>query len=158
MKWDSVILILMVSVTSSCQQKAIFDPAAERPAVEQAIRGSIGWAINKDLDLLYSIIPNDTNFLEVHPNGKVVKGFEEFKKAEKFWMDPDFKAIRYDIRDLEINFSRSGDVAWFFCILDDIAEWQGQPASWENTLWTGTMEKRDGKWVTVQQHFSFASK
>ena len=24
--------------------------------------------------------------------------------------------------------------------------------------WTGVLEKRDGRWVTVQQHFSFAAK
>jgi len=48
-------------------------------------------------------------------------------------------------------------VAWFFCILDDINEWKGQPATWENTRWTGVLEKRDGRWVTVQQHFSFAN-
>ena len=41
-------------------------------------------------------------------------------------------------------------------MLDDMNEWKGQPANWENTRWTGVTEKRDGKWVIVQQHFSFA--
>ena len=130
----------------------------EKQLVEKVIHGSIGWAKHKDINLLYSIIANDTSFLEVHPDEKVVKGFQEFKKAEKFWMNPDFKAIRYEIKDLSINFSNSGDVAWFFCMLDDINEWKGQPANWENTRWTGVLEKRNGKWVIVQQHFSFASK
>jgi hypothetical protein len=49
-------------------------------------------------------------------------------------------------------------VAWFYCILDDINEWKGQPANWENTRWTGVLEKRDGRWVMAQQHFSFAAK
>lgn len=130
----------------------------EKQLVEKVIHSSIGWAKHKDINLLYSIIANDTSFLEVHPDEKVVKGFQEFKKAEKFWMNPDFKAIRYEIKDLSINFSNSGDVAWFFCMLDDINEWKGQPANWENTRWTGVLEKRNGKWVIVQQHFSFASK
>jgi len=65
--------------------------------------------------------------------------------------------VRYEIRDLKINFSKSGDVAWFFCVLDDINEWKGQPANWENTRWTGVLEKIDGSWRIVQQHFSFAS-
>jgi len=47
-------------------------------------------------------------------------------------------------------------VAWWYCMLDDINEWDGQPASWENTRWTGVLEKREGKWVIVQMHFSFA--
>jgi Tol biopolymer transport system component len=105
---------------------------------------------------LYNTIANDPDFLEVHPEGDVVKGFEEFKKAERLWMSPNFKAVRYEIRDLRIKLSKSGDVAWFFCILDDINEWKGQPANWENTRWTGVLEKRDGRWVMVQQHFSFA--
>ena len=31
-----------------------------------------------------------------------------------------------------------------------------RPASWEDTRWTGVLEKRDGRWVMVQQHFSIA--
>ena len=129
----------------------------EKKLVENAIHNCIGWAKNKDINLLYSVIANDASFLEIHPNNRVVKGFEEFKKAEKFWMSPGFKAIRYEIKDLTINFSQSGEVAWFYCILDDINEWKGQPANWENTRWTGVLEKRNDKWVVVQQHFSFAS-
>ncbi len=133
------------------------DIQAELPLVEQAIHNSIGWAKNKDIGLLYSTIANDSNFLEVHPGERVVRGFEQFKEAETFWMNDDFKAIRYEIRDLKITFSKRGDVAWFFCMLDDINEWKGQPANWENTRWTGVLEKRQGNWVVVQQHFSFAS-
>jgi len=94
--------------------------------------------------------------LEVHPGNRVVRGISEFRKSENFWMNPDFKAIRYEVRDLNIQVSRSGTVAWWYCILDDINEWKGQPANWENTRWTGVTEKRDGNWVIVQQHFSFA--
>jgi len=38
-----------------------------------------------------------------------------------------------------------------------INEWKGQPASRENARWTGVLERRDGRWVLVQQRFSFAS-
>lgn len=134
-----------------------FDIQSEKKLVEKTIHNCIGWAKNKDIKLLYSVIANDTNFIEIHPDNRVVKGFEEFRKAEGFWMDPDFKAIRYEIKDLTINFSLSGEIAWFYCVLDDINEWKGQPANWVNTRWTGVLEKRDGRWVIVQQHFSFAS-
>jgi ketosteroid isomerase-like protein len=128
----------------------------ERAPVEKAIHACIGWAKTKDFGLLYGVIANDADFLEVHPDGKVVRGFEEFKKAEAFWGSPDFKALRYEIRDLRIKLSRSGEVAWFSAILDDINEWKGRPASWQDTRWTGVLEKRAGRWVMVQQHFSFA--
>ena len=129
----------------------------ERQQVEKTINNSIGWAKTKDINLLYSIIANDTNYMAIHPNGKVVKGFKDVTKAESFWMNPDFKAIRYDIKDLKINFSKTGNVAWFFAILNDINEWKGKPASWENTRWTGVLEKRNDRWIIVQMHFSFAS-
>lgn len=152
-------LIILSLVIFSCTSQSIEkteNQISEIPAVEKAIRSAIGWAKEKDFNLLYSTIANDPEYLEVHPNNRVVKGFDEFKKAEAFWGSPDFKAIRYEIRDLKINISASGDVAWFYCILDDINEWKGKPANWENTRWTGVLEKRNGSWRIVQQHFSFA--
>jgi len=130
----------------------------ERWPIEQALRECIGWAKTKDFRLLYGVIANDADFLEVHPDGAVVKGFEEFRKAETFWGSPDFKAVRFEIRELKITLSKSGEVAWFYCLLDDMNEWKGKPANWENTRWTGVLEKRDGRWVMAQQHFSFAAK
>jgi len=53
-------------------------------------------------------------------------------------------------------FARCGEVARFYCVLDDINTDKGEPASWGNARWTGGVEKRDGRWVVVQQHFSFA--
>jgi ketosteroid isomerase-like protein len=145
------------SPTSGQIKNDPFNIQSEKNLVEKAIHNCIGWAKNKDIKLLYSVIANDTSFIEIQPNNRVVKGFEEFRKAEDFWMDPDFKAIKYEVNDLTINFSQSGEVAWFYCVLDDINEWKGQPANWENTRWTGVLEKRDGRWVIVQQHFSFSS-
>ena len=80
-----------------------------------------------------------------------------FKKASDFWMSPDFKATHYKIWDLRINISNSHDVAWYSCMLEDCAEIRGEPACWEDTRWTGVLEKRDGRWVIVQMHFSFAA-
>ena len=158
-KLKSLLALICIFITlSSCQRDTeVFNIDEEKQLVEKAIHNSIGWAKAKDIDLLYSIIANDSNYLEVHPGERVVKGFQEFKKAEEFWMSPDFQAVRYEITDLRINLSESGSVAWFFCMLDDINEWKGQPASWENTRWTGVLEKRDNKWRIVQMHFSFAA-
>ncbi|UCC73925.1 MAG: nuclear transport factor 2 family protein [Gemmatimonadota bacterium] len=144
----------MIGTVTGCAPGTTIDREAEIAAVERAIDGTIAWAKTKDFDLLYSIIANDSAYLEVHPEDVVVKGFTEFKGMEEFWASPDFRAIRHEIRDLQITLSRSGDVAWFFCMLDDINEWRGQPASWINTRWTGVLEKRDGRWVMVQMHFS----
>jgi hypothetical protein len=129
---------------------------SEIDSVRSAIHSTIAWAKNKDFNLLYSVIANDSNYLEVDPEPGILHGFAQFKKNEAFWGSPDFRAIKYEIRDLTINFSENIDVAWFYCILDDINEWKGKPACWMNTRWTGVLEKRKGKWIMVQMHFSFA--
>jgi ketosteroid isomerase-like protein len=148
-----------ITVLLSCQKTEkghMTYMKAELPVIEKTIRNAIGWAKNKDFDLLYSIISNDSNYIEIDPGQGIIKGFSQFKKNEAFWGDSGFKAIRYEIRDLKISVSGSGTVSWFSCILDDINEWKGQPASWVNTRWTGVLEKRKGTWVIVQMHFSFA--
>ena len=154
----NVFLFSLLIILSSCHipdDKGLRE--SEIVKIEAAINSSIGWAVNKDFELLFSIISNDSNFLEVHPNGRLVQGFEEFKKLSEFWKNPDFQAVGHDVKDLKINLSEHMDVAWFYCILNDYNTWQGEPANWENARWTGVMEKRNGSWVTVQQHFSFAS-
>ncbi len=152
--------LFIIQHNSCCRQHGEnqLDPETEIQQIEKAIHHSIGWAKNKDFQLLYSTIANDSNYIEVDPGPGLIKGINEFRKNEAFWSSPDFKAIRYDIRDLVINTSNSGNVAWFYCMLDDINEWKGQPASWENTRWTGVLEKRDGRWQIVQMHFSFSGR
>lgn len=153
----SFILFIALFSCNNFEKGQNFRNEREKKKIEHTINSCIGWAKNKDLELLHSVIANDSSYLEVDPEQRVVKGFSEFRKAEKSWMSVDFQAVRYEIRDLDIDISESGDVAWWFCMLDDINIWRGEPASWENTRWTGVMEKRKGKWIIVQQHFSFAA-
>jgi ketosteroid isomerase-like protein len=150
---------LAALTTLSCteQNTSNLNAETEKAIIEKVIRNSIGWAKEKDLQLLDSVIADDSSYLEVQPTNRVVKGIADFKKAEDFWMHPEFKAVRFETRDMTINISQSGTVAWWYCILDDINTWKDQPANWENTRWTGVLEKRNGSWVIVQMHFSFAS-
>jgi ketosteroid isomerase-like protein len=155
----AAVLLLLISNRCTHQPRRIeIDKSNEIALIEKAIHSSIGWAKNKDLKLLYSVIANDSNYLEVDPNQEIIRGYDEFKKNEAFWGSPNFKAIRYEIRDLKISVSECGTVAWYYCVLDDINEWKRKPAEWRNTRWTGVLEKRSGKWVIVQMHFSFAQK
>jgi len=69
-------------------------------------------------------------------------------------MDPRNKALGFDIRDLRIVFSEMGDVTWFSAVVDDEGEFDGEPWGAKDIRWTGVLEKRNGKWVIVQQHMS----
>ena len=102
-KFLSVMISAFVVIISCHSQHDTFNKEIEKQLVEKAIHNSIGWAKNKDINLLYSVIANDTNYIEVDPNDRVIKGFQDFKKAEDFWMSDNFKAIKYEIRDLTIN-------------------------------------------------------
>jgi ketosteroid isomerase-like protein len=152
--------LIFLTTISCCNNpgKPSTESAADTVLIEKSIHNSIGWAKTKDFKLLYSVIANDSDYLEVDPGPGIIKGISAFKKNEAFWGSPDFKAIGYEIRDLKIKLSASGDVAWYYCLLDDINEYKGNPASWVNVRWTGVLEKRAGNWVIVQMHFSKANK
>ncbi len=133
--------------------------AAEKAAISKVLHDNIGWAATKDTELLFSCFAHDPELFWFSPkDADTIHGFQAFADmTDRFFMNDDFKANRYEIRELRINLSRSGDVAWYHARLDDYNEWQGQPANWEDVRWTGVLEKRDGRWVIVQMHFSDAS-
>ncbi len=155
----TIILMLIIFMGSFAMSSEI-DYAAEKAAVEKVIHDNIEWAVpEKDFDRMYSTIARDSSFFIFHPDSKsTIIGYEAFQELVKnLFMNPALKATGSDIRDMRITLSKSGDVAWYSCILDDYGEWQGKPYAWKNTRWTGVLEKRDGKWLIVQMHFSFAS-
>ena len=129
----------------------------ERLAVEKVIHDSIGWALTKDLGRLFSIMAQDEDFFIFHPDSRsTIAGFDAFKKlGERFWIKKEFKATHFAVKNLRLKFAELGNAGWYSCMLDDHAEWDGQPIGWDNCRWTGTPEKRTGKWVIVQMHFSF---
>ena len=131
----------------------------EKAKISEVIHNSIGWAANKDKELVFSCFAQDPELFWYSPRDDgTIYGYKAFvEMTEGFFMKDDFKAIGYEIRELEINLSRSGDVAWYHARLDDYNEWKGQPANWEDVRWTGVLEKRNGRWVIVQMHFSSAS-
>jgi ketosteroid isomerase-like protein len=150
------IAVLMVATLSPANAQPT--RTSERAAVEKTVRDSIGWALTKDRPLLEGIIANDADLFIFHPDSKsTVVGWDAFARNFSTWMDPRFKATSFDVRDLRITFARSGEVCWFSAVLDDLAEWDGKPVGWRDTRWTGVLERRAGKWVIVQMHFSFAS-
>jgi ketosteroid isomerase-like protein len=132
-------------------------PAGERAVIEKVIRANIGWALTKDRPLAESTMVHDERLFIFNPDSQATIGWSQLVKNFDFWMDPRFKATRTDIRDLRIDVSPSGVTAWWSCILDDLGEWDGKPIGWKDTRWTGVLEKRDGRWLIVQMHFSFAS-
>ena len=151
-----ILAFALVLAPGAAARQAETPRSADLPVIEKVIRDNIGWALTKDRPLLESTLAQDERLFIFNPTAEATVGWQEFVKGFDFWMDPRFKATHLDIRELRIDRSRSGDVAWWSCLLDDLGEWDGKPIGWKDTRWTGVLERRDGSWRIVQMHFSFA--
>jgi len=150
------ILALAGGVVSGAGRAA--DVASDKAEIARVIDSSIGWFKTKDFDLLFRVLPDDPEFFIFHPDSRTtVRGGEAFRKLAEVFRDPELTYAGHEIRDLRISLSRSGDVAWFSAILDDCSQRKGKKSCWKDCRWTGVVEKRDGRWVIAQMHFSLAS-
>jgi hypothetical protein len=123
-------------------------------AVKESIEQSIGWAIEKDFDELYRLWDENMFHFWLFSNSLVV-GLDSFKVYSEQWKDPEFRGTHFEFKDLRIVFSRSGDVAWYSCFLDDCGTYKGREYCLENVFQTGVLEKKDGRWTHVLMHGSY---
>lgn len=133
------------------------DIESETQVVGKVIHNAICWAMTKDTATLFNtFVPDSTLFIFSPDSASTLTGFKAIQDlADNVWMTDRFKALECNIRELRIQFSQNGDVAWYSCFLDDISEWDGLKSGWRNVRWTGVLEKRLGKWLIMQMHFSF---
>jgi hypothetical protein len=133
--------------------------AGERTAVAKVIETSIKWCFpDKSRERLYGSVVNDSTFFMFQPDSKsTIYGFDAFKAfSERVFLVEECQPKGSTIKQLRINLSESGDVAWFSCLLDDWGEWAGEPWNWKDVRWTGVLQKLEGRWLIEQQHFSKA--
>ncbi len=129
---------------------------ADYDEVKRVIEYAIGWAVEKDFEKMFSIWAHDERLYHHWLTAtSTTRGFAEFVAHAQTWKDPKFKGTTSKFRNLEITFSKSGDVAWYSCRLDDCYEFDGRPGCVENVHQTGVLEKRDGAWVHVLMHGSY---
>lgn len=67
--------------------------SSDKLEARKAIHDSIGWALTKDLDRLFSSMAQDNDFFIFHPASKsTIVGCEAFKKlGRRVWMKDEFK-------------------------------------------------------------------
>ncbi len=145
--------VIFVS-TCTAQSGAQEASSAEYDAVKKTIEQSIGWAIEKDFEGMFRLWADNMFHFWVFSNSQVI-GLDNFKKYAEQWKNPDFHGIRFEFKDLRIVFSRTGDVAWYSCHLDDCNSFGSTESCMENVFQTGVLEKRDGRWVHVMMHGSY---
>ena len=133
------------------------DSSQDEKRIREILNDAFAWALTKDRGLFESIFAHDSDFFTYFPDSSTVVGWEQFSKVLDGWMNPRNKALGFDIRDLRVVISRSGDVAWFSAVVDDEGEFDGKPWGAKDIRWTGVLEVRGGEWVIVQQHMSEAN-
>ena len=140
------------------QESRSSDTKKEEQQIIKALHDAFGWALTKDRALFESVFARDDDFFTYFPDSKsTVLGWQQFEKFLEEWMDPRSKATGYEIRNLRVMVSKTGDVAWFSAIVDDEGEFDGKPWGTKDIRWTGVLEKRSGRWKICQQHMSEAS-
>jgi hypothetical protein len=150
--------VCALTILSSVSLSAPVGPEKEKEVIAEVIDASIGWFETKDFDLLFRVIADDPDLFMFQPGSTgTIRGIEKFRESSAIWRDPDTRYLRHEIRDLHIHLGPSSDIAWFSAILDDCGIYKGQEGCWEDTRWTGVLEKREGRWVILQMHFSFAA-
>jgi ketosteroid isomerase-like protein len=146
------------AATGAGKRTVASDVGAEKAVIAKTIYDAICWALTKDRPLQESTMAHDEDLAIFWTDSDTtVFGWNQYVKLFDIWMDPRFKATLTEIRDLRLNVSRSGDVAWFSATLDDLSEWDGMPKGARDIRWTGVLEKREGRWVFVQMHGSLAA-
>jgi len=149
-----VSLVLLFSLASVDEMASEEKNSSDYEAVKKAIEQSIGWAIEKDFDAMFRLWADNMFHFWLFSDSTVV-GLDNFKKYAERWKDPDFRGTRFEFKDLRIVFSRSGDVAWYSCFLDDCGSYKGKESCLKNVFQTGVLEKREGRWVHVLMHGSY---
>ena len=148
------VCVVLCSVLVGGGKPAPAAGSADHDAVKRAIEQSIGWAIEKDFEAMFRLWADDMFHFWLTSDSTVV-GLEDFKKHAERWRDPDFRGTRFEFRDLRIVFSRSGDVAWYSCRLDDCGSFKGEEFCLNDVFQTGVLERREGRWVHTLMHGSY---
>ena len=148
------VMVVLFSLAFIGRTAAQEKTSPDYEAVKKAIVQSISWAIEKDFEAMFRLWADNLFHFWLFSDSQVI-GLDNFKKYAEQWRDPDFRGTHSDFRDLRIVFSRSGDVAWYSCNLDDCGSYKGQESCLKNVFQTGVLEKRDGRWVHVLMHGSY---
>lgn len=109
----------------------------------------------QDLELMEKLSAHDKDMIHIGTDtSEIWKGWDALHAATI----EQFEGLEYyeaEVKDLQINVSRSGEVAWYAHRLDARIKSRGRDEQvWTGARFTGVMERRNGQWVMVQTHVS----
>src|SRR5690606_12787247 len=103
------IVLIIVATTGGCRSMMPTNPTTEKARIEAVIKNSITWAQTKDKELLFRCFVDDSTLFYFSPdNAGTISGIAAFRQlVDDLFMNPAFRAVRAEFRDLHISLSRS---------------------------------------------------
>jgi hypothetical protein len=127
-------------------QEVVEHLATSRKAMEQ-----------HDLELRLQLMAHEDDVVQIGTDeGEYAVGWKAIERLIRSQISA-FPEMRFTIRSPRIGLSRDGTVAWYANLLDVQVLAGGQRVELKDLRETGVLEKRDGKWVTVQTHLSIGA-
>lgn len=108
----------------------------------------------QNYELLKKLIAPQADMIHIGTDqDEIWKGWNQLEKAtiEQFNNLEYYKANVYD---LTIHISDSGNVAWYFHLLDAKIKSTGGEHIWKGARFTGVLERKENDWKLVQTHVS----
>ena len=153
--WFLMGVVLAATILPAGSASRPLDREAEKSAVAKVLDNNISWFKDKNFELLFGTYTDGPDlFMYQLDNASTIVGFEAFKSFSERWKNPDVRYAGHRFHDLNVHLSQAGDAAWFQALLEDCFQVKDRPARCFTTRVTGVLEKRAGRWLIVQQHFS----
>jgi len=142
----------VVLLMTACAQKG--DTVAEKAAVKVVLDKMEQAMTSKDMESFASIFAHDADMVNFGTDAtERWVGWDALKSSVEQQFAA-FDNMQMTVRDQVIKVGAGGNVAWFSQLMDWNLETGGEKMSLKDLRLTGVLEKRAGKWLFVQIHFS----
>ena len=127
-----------------------------------ALRGNTETSISRffyamdtqNYELLKKLIAPQADMIHIGTDkDEIWKGWSQLDKATKEQFN-NLKYYKANIYDLPIHIADSGNVAWYFHLLDAKIKSTGEEHNWKGARFTGILERMEENWKLVQTHVS----
>lgn len=122
--------------------------------IENTIQNFFHSMNTQNIELLEQVTAQKKSMVHIGTDtDEIWRGWSELNEAthEQF---ENLEFYEANIRDLSIQLSDSGNVAWYSHLLDAKIKSSESFQTWKGARFTGVLERIDGSWQIVQTHVS----
>lgn len=139
---------------SACIQTPKVDLEAEKAQVKMVVDQMARAMETEDVEMISTIVAHDADMVNFGTDAAERWVGWEVLKASIEQQFAAFEEQKVSVRDQVIKVGSGGAVAWYSQIMDWSLTAGGETVNLEGMRATGVLEKRNGKWLIVQMHFS----